>query len=310
MTDMKDTKDTKDTKDYSALKDSLRENAALTERALAAALDRHDSDTESIFEAQRYSLLGGGKRVRAFLVNSVCRTLGGAMEASMPLAAAVEMVHAYSLIHDDLPCMDDDDLRRGKPSNHKVFGYAGALLAGDALLTGAFGVIADARALSDGAKVRAMSLLSSSAGDMGMIGGQVMDLNGEGKRLDFDKLLKLHSKKTGALIRCSALLGCVAAGVDTDSREAKAIADFADKIGLAFQVVDDALDATATEEQLGKSVGSDAQSQKTTFLSYYGAEEARLYARRLTNDAKDAVKDIVGGEELCLLADYLLERDR
>ena len=141
-----------------------------------------------------------------------------------------------------------------------------------------------------------------------MIGGQVIDLDGEGKRLDFDKLLKLHSMKTGALIRCSALLGCIAAGVDTDSDRARKIRLYADRIGLAFQVVDDILDATATEEQLGKSVGSDAESGKTTFLSYYSIDEARQYARRLTDEAKNAIRDIEGSDELCLLADHLLER--
>ena len=290
------------------IKAALRENAEAVETFLAGVMDRHDGDTESIFDAQRYSLLGGGKRIRAYLANAVCRLLGGSPECSMPLAAAVEMIHAYSLIHDDLPCMDDDDMRRGKPSNHKVFGYSGALLAGDALLTGAFGVIADATALDDGAKVRAIGLLSACAGDRGMIGGQVMDLDGEGRRLEFDKLLKLHSMKTGALIRCSALLGCVAAGVDTEGEQARDIARYADRIGLAFQVVDDVLDVTATEAELGKSVGSDADSGKTTFLSYYSTDEAMSYARRLTEGAKGAIGHMEGSEELCLLADLLLGR--
>ena len=288
----------------------IRENAELVEAALEKYFDYTDADYGQVIEAQKYSLLGGGKRIRPFLTNEVCRMLGGSLEASMPLACAVEMIHTYSLIHDDLPCMDDDDMRRGKPSNHKVYGYAGALLAGDALLTRAFGVIASADALSAEQRVRAVATLAGAAGDCGMIGGQVIDLDGESRELSFEKLLKLHAHKTGALIRCAAVLGCIAAGFEPDTPEACAIATYADKIGLAFQVVDDILDATSSEEELGKSVGSDADNNKTTFMTFYSVDCAREYAARLTNEAIEAVKPLASSDVLCGLAVELLERKK
>ena len=291
-----------------AVGERIRENAELVEAALEKYFDYTDADYGEVIEAQKYSLLGGGKRIRPFLVNEVCRTLGGDISASMPLACAVEMIHTYSLIHDDLPCMDDDDMRRGKPSNHKIFGYAGAMLAGDALLTRAFGVIASAQSLSAEQKSSAVVVLANAAGDCGMIGGQVIDLDGENKELSFEKLLKLHAYKTGALIRCAATLGCIAAGFAPESDEAKAIATYADKIGLAFQVVDDILDATASEEQLGKTVGSDADNNKTTFLTFYSIEGAAEYAARLTAEAIEAVSGIPGTDVLCGLAEELLCR--
>ena len=261
-----------------------------------------------LLRSMRYSLLAGGKRLRPALVLEFCRICGGDWEKAIPLAAAVEMLHTYSLIHDDLPCMDDDDMRRGKPSNHKIFGYAGAMLAGDALLTRAFGVIASAQSLSAEQKSSAVVVLANAAGDCGMIGGQVIDLDGENKELSFEKLLKLHAYKTGALIRCAATLGCIAAGFAPESDEAKAIATYADKIGLAFQVVDDILDATASEEQLGKTVGSDADNNKTTFLTFYSIEGAAEYAARLTAEAIEAVSGIPGTDVLCGLAEELLCR--
>ena len=196
----------------------------------------NDEDYGLVFDAQRYSLLGGGKRVRPFLVNESCRMLGGNIEASMPLACAVEMIHCYSLIHDDLPCMDDDDIRRGKPSNHRAFGYANALLAGDALLTGAFGVIAKAKALDAEARIEAVRILSEYAGESGMIGGQIMDLAGETQDLEFEKLIKLHSLKTAALIQCSVKLGCLAAGYGVDSEQARTLAKYAKTSELLFRL--------------------------------------------------------------------------
>ena len=292
---------------YVELGDKLLENSRLLEEQLSRYMNGDDDDYGVIYEAQRYSLLGGGKRIRSFLVNECCRVLGGDLGASMPLACAVEMIHTYSLIHDDLPCMDDDDMRRGKPSNHKVFGYANALLAGDALLTGAFRVIAEAEKLDGDTKARAISLLSRAAGDGGMIGGQVMDLAAETQSIDFDTLTRLHAHKTGAMIRASVALGCMAAGYDTDSEEYTCLVEYAEKIGLAFQVLDDVLDATATEEQMGKSVRSDAE-KKTTFLSFYNVDEAKRYAGRLTADAISRISHIEGSETLTDLACYLLDR--
>ncbi|MBO5904052.1 MAG: polyprenyl synthetase family protein [Clostridia bacterium] len=286
----------------------LHENSERTEQALAAYVSRNDADMENLLDAERYSLLGGGKRIRPFLVNEVCRMLGGDEKTSMPYACALEMIHTYSLIHDDLPCMDDDDMRRGKPTNHKVFGYATALLAGDSLLTRAFSVASENREASAEQNAMAVSLLASAAGAFGMIGGQIIDLRGESERLDMDRLLKLHAMKTGALIECAARLGALAAGFLPDSEESKAVAKYAQKIGLCFQVVDDILDAVGSAEELGKSVGSDAESHKTTFMTYYTPDEARAYAAQLTAEAVGTLSDYEGSEVLTDLAVWLLER--
>ncbi len=295
-------------KAFEALRAAVAENAAATEHSLAAIAEGHDGDYGIVLDAQRYSLLGGGKRVRPFIVNECARILGAGREKSMPLACAIEMIHTYSLIHDDLPCMDDDDMRRGKPSNHKKFGYANALLAGDALLTGAFEVIADAKALDDRTRVEAIKLLSSAAGAHGMIGGQIIDLAGEADELEFSTLVKLHSLKTAALIECAARLGALAAGYGADSEYSRVLAAYARNIGIAFQVIDDILDATATEEALGKPVGSDKGHNKTTFLTYYTPAEAKKYAEELTAEAISAVSGLEGSELLTDFACYLLER--
>lgn len=290
------------------IKELLLRNSEDVERALEEYTSHTDEDFGIIIEAQRYSLLGGGKRIRPFLVNTVCRMLGGDIRSSMPLAAALEMIHTYSLIHDDLPCMDNDELRRGKPTSHVLYGYANALLAGDALLTNAFLTVSEASALGDDQKAHAVRILARAAGDCGMIGGQVMDLAGEERQLSLDKLIKLHSLKTGALIRCAVALGCVAAGVDTGSQTALALDRYAQKIGLAFQVLDDVLDATQSEEELGKSVRSDVQQNKTTFLTYYSVEDALAYAEKLTDAAIGEIDGIEGGEVLVSLAKYLQQR--
>lgn len=295
---------------YQRLIEVIKDNAELTEKALAEIMCGNDEDYGLVFDAQRYSLLGGGKRVRPFLVNESCRMLGGNIEASMPLACAVEMIHCYSLIHDDLPCMDDDDIRRGKPSNHRAFGYANALLAGDALLTGAFGVIAKAKALDAEARIEAVRILSEYAGESGMIGGQIMDLAGETQNLEFEKLIKLHSLKTAALIQCSVKLGCLAAGYGADSEQAHTLAKYAKNVGIAFQVIDDVLDATADEKELGKPVGSDMGHNKTTFLTYYDAQAAREYAEKLTGEAVTAISSMENSELLTDFACYLLQREK
>ena len=295
---------------YQRLIEVIKDNAELTEKALAEIMCGNDEDYGLVFDAQRYSLLGGGKRVRPFLVNESCRMLGGNIEASMPLACAVEMIHCYSLIHDDLPCMDDDDIRRGKPSNHRAFGYANALLAGDALLTGAFGVIAKAKALDAEARIEAVRILSEYAGESGMIGGQIMDLAGETQNLEFEKLIKLHSLKTAALIQCSVKLGCLAAGYGADSEQAQTLAKYAQNVGIAFQVIDDVLDATADEKELGKPVGSDMGHNKTTFLTYYDAQAAREYAEKLTGEAVTAISSMENSELLTDFACYLLQREK
>ena len=291
----------------------LKDDATLTEQALLArtkqaslAVLGEDVNLCLLAKAQDYSLMAGGKRIRPALVLEVAKTLGGEREAALPFACAIEMIHTYSLIHDDLPCMDNDDMRRGKPTSHKVFGEANAILAGDGLLTDAFAVAAghpDAdKALA------AVRILATAAGSTGMVGGQMMDLAGEKERLSLDTLLSLHARKTGALIVAAAQLGAIAAGECEGSPAWVALTRYAQRIGLAFQVVDDILDVTADPALLGKTCGKDQNENKTTFLSYYTLDEAQAYARRLTDEAIDAVESIDREGSLRALARYLAER--
>ncbi len=291
------------------IKNKLIASAKLTEDALAVYMQRDDEDIKTLLESERYSLFAGGKRIRPFLTLEFCKLFGGDERAALPFAAAVEMIHTYSLIHDDLPCMDDDDLRRGKPTNHKVFGYSTALLAGDGLLTRAFGVAASNPYVDSTAALSAVKALSDAAGEFGMIGGQVIDLYGEEERLSEKTLVKLHTLKTGALIKVSAQMGCLAAGFTEGSPEMEAALEYAAKIGLAFQIIDDIMDVTVSEEVLGKSAGSDAENNKTTFMTYYSVEDAKAYATSLTAEAVSAIADYAGSETLTDLAAYLLDRD-
>lgn len=284
----------------------LKKSAAEFEEHFKSYFDFDDADLSAVGDAMSYSALGGGKRIRPFIVTEVCRMLGGNVKSVMPLAAALECVHTYSLIHDDLPCMDNDDFRRGRPTCHKVYGEEFALLAGDGLLTYAFEIIAKAPLLSDKAKIEAVSLLSSLAGLYGMVGGQTIDLQSEGKEISMDKLLKLHALKTGALIRCAAQFGALGAieAVKAD------IDEYAKNIGLAFQIADDILDVTADESELGKPVGSDKENKKVTFISFMSLEEARVYARELTDYAKKLIEKYENSEVLMCLADYIVERKK
>ena len=219
------------------------------------------------------------------LVIETCRMLGGDLKVALDYAAAVEMVHTYSLIHDDLPCMDDDDLRRGRPTNHKVFGEDIATLAGDGLVTDAFGVILSCPYASAQSRADAALALSRGAGSFGMVKGQVIDMFGEYNELTEQELLELHRGKTGALIEAAVRLGCHAAGLSEDDARLEALASYARGIGLAFQVIDDILDCTQSAEALGKSAGSDQKDGKTTFMSFYDVDGARAYAKQLTEDA-------------------------
>ena len=223
-----------DTLDFSALEAKIKTNSEELEKELVLYFENKKINEEAkpFLSTQTYSLLGGGKRIRPFLANEVCLMLGGDSRASMPFAMAVEMIHTYSLIHDDLPCMDDDDMRRGKPSNHKVFGEAYALLAGDALLTNAFAVASSNSFVDAKTVVKALQLIAEAAGDAGMIGGQFIDLEGEIRRLSLDELLVLHNLKTGKMIELSAKLGCLAAGYDENSEEFKKVSVYA-QIGRA-----------------------------------------------------------------------------
>ncbi len=249
-----------------------------------AARDGQDIVTD----AMRYSIQNGGKRIRPMLTLEFCRVCGGDPQTALPFACAVEMIHTYSLIHDDLPCMDDDDLRRGKPSCHKKFGESYALLAGDGLLTLAFETLTKAYAVSPQNIVRAVRVLSDFAGVNGMIGGQVIDLLAEEKQADYETLQRIDSLKTGALIKSAVLLGCIAADVQEEA-VLSAAETYAENIGFAFQVVDDILDVTSDTDTLGKPVGSDAKNAKSTFVSLLGLEACKSLANRLTENAVQAL---------------------
>ena len=290
------------------IKEKILKSAKETEETLTFFCPEQDNALQKLFDAESYSLLGGGKRIRPFIVKEVCEALGGDRERAAYYGAALEMIHTYSLIHDDLPCMDDDDMRRGKPTNHKVFGYATALLAGDARLTKAFWAASTNPYCTDGQNAEAVRRISLAAGERGMIGGQIIDLEGEQQKLEFGQLLRLHRLKTGALISCAAELGAISAGYGIATKEYREAVEYAEGIGLAFQVVDDILDATATEAELGKTVGSDAARGKTTFLSYFDAEGARAYARELTEGAVRAIANWNDPDTLTELAYYLLDR--
>lgn len=259
-----------------------------------------------VVDAMRHSLLDAGKRLRAAMVLEFGRLTHASREGAMALACAIEMIHAYSLIHDDLPCMDDDDFRRGKPSCHKAFGEANALLAGDGLLTLAFETAADAP-LSDTQRVEAVRTLAKAAGVRGMIGGQVIDLGCEGKPVDLETLNTLYALKTGALLRASARLGCLAGNAGEELLET---ADrYARACGLAFQITDDILDVAGDAEKLGKPTGSDEENHKTTYVTLLGLSGARERARELIGEAGECVAAIPGNEFLLWVAEMILDRD-
>ncbi len=294
----------------------LKVGAAAVEAELEAYIPESGSRYGIIHDAMRYSLLGGGKRLRPFLVLQFAllaasesgRDEKRAFEAALPYGCALEMIHTYSLIHDDLPCMDNDDLRRGKPTSHKKYGEANALLAGDALLTRAFGVAATNSLLDGDTNASAVALLSECAGADGMIGGQVLDLIGENEKFDMPTLELLQSLKTGELIRCAALLGCLAGGASAELIEAAE--KYALCIGRAFQVIDDVLDVVGDEATLGKPIGSDGECGKTTFATVMSIDEALAYAKKLTEAAKEAIAAYEGAQTLAELADYLLTRNK
>ncbi len=278
------------------------------EKAMDSFLPSASDERKIVTDAMQYSVHNGGKRIRPILTLEFCRVCGGDIENALPFACAVEMIHTYSLIHDDLPCMDDDDLRRGKPSCHKAFGEAYALLAGDALLTYAFETLTKAENVSEEAIVRAVRTLSNLAGTEGMIGGQVIDLISEENTPDLDTLNRIDAYKTGALIKSAVLLGCIAAEV-TDEAVLNAASVYAESIGLAFQIVDDILDVTSSTEELGKPVGSDDKNDKMTFVKLLGIEKCKAWVNDLTNRAVEAL-DVLPGDSTFLkdLAYALAER--
>lgn len=294
----------------SELKIRINDDAALMERTLEKYFSINDDKYPVLFDAMRYGVLDGGKRVRPFLALEFCRLWGGEDEAVLPFAVAIECIHSYSLVHDDLPCMDNDTLRRGKPTNHVKFGEANALLCGDALLTYAFEVASSNELVSADKTVKAINLLAAMSGPMGMVGGQQIDLLSEGTSIDMDTLKYLHARKTGCLIRCAALLGCLAAGDKCDNVKYEAADKYASCIGLAFQIIDDILDKIGDEEIFGKPIGSDEEQNKTTFMTFMSIEEAFEEARKLTDEAKAAICNFENSGILCDFADYLLNRNK
>lgn len=293
----------------------LRRWGVRVDRALNKVLPRERTPPAVIHKAMRYSVFAGGKRLRPFLCLTAAEICGGRPESAMPTACALEVLHTYSLVHDDLPAMDDDDLRRGRPTNHKVFGEGMAILAGDALLTHAFRLMAEnARVpgVSAARAVEVVRVVAEAAGSLGMVGGQAVDLaSADGatrggpraRVLDF-----IHRRKTGALIKASLDAGAVLAG--GTSKQRRALATYGEQIGLAFQIADDVLDIVGNKKLLGKR-GSDRDNGKLTFPAVYGLEESRRRAARAVARAKDALS-LFGkkAETLSALADYIIERDR
>lgn len=259
-----------------------------------------------IVEAMWYSLMAGGKRIRPVLVLEFCRMCGGNIQNALSAACAIEMIHTFSLIHDDLPCMDDDDMRRGKPSCHKAYGEAMALLAGDALLNYSYELISADAGISPEIRIKLISDLAQAVGVNGMIGGQVIDTTYSGE-LDEQVLLDMYSMKTGALLKTACKMGCISA--EANENKIRNAEKYAEKLGLAFQIIDDILDITGDEKLVGKPIGSDKEHGKRTYASLNGVEKSRDYARKLTNEALKILDEFENNELLKELTRYLLERD-
>lgn len=282
--------------------------AQMTEKRLTELCDAYLPEKAVIGQAARYSLLGGGKRIRAVLALAACNMAGAPAELALDYACALEMLHCYSLIHDDMPCMDNDDFRRGRPSCHKQYGESTALLAADALVTAAFEVIAQAD-LSADSRCHAAAILAKAGGARGMLYGQELDKKYETQPADAQQLLELHSHKTGALIRAAVELGCAAAVAHGNL--CSALVSYATELGLVFQIVDDILDVTSTTEELGKPAGSDEENDKTTFVSLYGLDGARKLAQAHNDKAVAALQDFGPDAGFLLyLADNLLQRKK
>lgn len=286
--------------------DRMARDQALIEDYLARAF-ASEARHADLQEAMEYSLLAGGKRIRPVLTLETCRLCGGDPDRALPFACGVEMVHTYSLIHDDLPAMDDDDLRRGRPTNHIVYGEATAILAGDALLTAAFEQLTKADLPAERV-VEAVRCLSHAAGSAGMVGGQALDMAGEGRALDREELELLQSLKTGALISAAAELGCIAAGGTPEQRAR--VRAYAQALGRAFQVRDDMLDVISSQAELGKPVGSDQLNEKSTFVTALGLEGCATLVEELTRQAVEAMDGFAQPEFHVWLARSLAQRTK
>ncbi len=291
----------------------LEKFLAASTASVNAALDKfipsEKTKPATIHKAMRYSLFAGGKRMRPAVCLAAAAACGGTDAGAMPLACAVECIHTYSLVHDDLPAMDNDDYRRGKLTNHKVFGEGIAVLAGDALLTQAFEIAAQAKGWPRYSHQQIILELAHASGSLQLIAGQVADLEGEGKKTSVEQLRYIHERKTSALLCCSVRLGGMSA--NCTPTQLKALTDFGYHVGLAFQVIDDILDVTQTSEQLGKTAGKDTKAQKATYPSIVGLDKSRKIAGQLTNKAFAALRIFKGkAEALEGLAEFLLKRDK
>ena len=293
-----------------SFKSSLKYRVDYIEKLLKEHMPEEKGYQKTIFEAMNYSLKAGGKRLRPILTLEACRIVGGNEEDVIPFAIAIEMIHTYSLIHDDLPALDNDDLRRGRPTNHKVYGDAMAILAGDGLLNYAFEImLSSSIGKENPAKyLNAINEIAKSSGVYGMIGGQVVDIESEDKKIEMDKLDFIHLNKTAAII-----VGCMRAGAiigDATEEQLENITKYATNIGLSFQIADDILDITGDESKLGKKVGSDIDNNKSTYPSLIGLEKSKEIANDLINEAKTRISNIKGDTEfLNDLAEYIVARD-
>ena len=287
-----------------SLKAQTEQYRSFIEQYLDKSCFQYPSEPQqTLFSAMRYSLLAGGKRLRPIFVFDFCRMCGGDWKAAAAFAAAVEMIHTYSLIHDDLPCMDNDDYRRGMLTNHKVYGEAVAVLAGDGLLTAAFSYLAKAP-FSPQTRIRAVEVLSECAGELGMVGGQVLDMQSEQRQCTEQEVLDIQSRKTGVLIRAACVLG-VLAGEGSEA-QIKAAEAFAEHLGLAFQIRDDMLDVIGNAEELGKAVGVDGT--KNTFVQLYGLETCDKLVRTHTKQALASLAAFEDPRYMCCLAQHLTDR--
>jgi geranylgeranyl diphosphate synthase type II len=290
------------------LKQYLATRAAEVDAALDAFLPKAKEKPATIHAAMRYSVFAGGKRLRPILCLAAAEACGGDPESAMPPACAVEILHTYSLVHDDLPCMDDDDLRRGRPTCHKVYGEGMAVLTGDALLTEAFLILAQTSPAKRYPGAAYVAELALTGGSTRLIGGQVMDLEGEGKKLTKAQLVKIHEAKTAALLTTSIRLGAMTA--NATEKQLEALTTFGHALGLAFQVIDDILDVTQSTEILGKTAGKDAAVEKATYPAILGLEKSRKEAAKLTQEAMDALKPFgKKARHLQDIAEYLLKRE-
>lgn len=291
-------------------KQVLKEKIGCIEKLLNEYMPKEEGYQKTIMEAMNYSLKAGGKRLRPILTLESCKAVGGMEEDAIPFAVAVEMLHTYSLIHDDLPALDNDDLRRGKPTNHKIFGDAMATLAGDALLNYAFEVMLSSSIDKDNPNkyLKAINEIATHAGIYGMIGGQVVDIESENKVIENEKLDFIHLNKTAAMIVGCMRAGAIIGGASED--ELQRITKYGKNIGLSFQIVDDILDITGDEKTLGKPIGSDIENHKSTYPSLLGLEKSREIAKELISDGKTSIEGLPSEVEfLHQLADYIVSRD-